>query len=204
MLYGLNGQLPLWTLVVTAAAAAALGRFALAWGCRLFASRLPQHLRDNLEAARIALHRRSHNIILALGLFLLSPLPSAQLFMAVGLARVPLLGFTAAFFVGRLVTYSLYGWTARKLQQSSIGDAFMETLSSPWGILLQVTMLAALVALVRIDHGVDEVHVRRDQRDHGLERGLRPAADTVNGRAHAGRDVAGTCQKGKCVGVAYA
>jgi membrane protein DedA with SNARE-associated domain len=151
VLYGLNGQLPLWALVVTAAVAASLGRFALAWGCRIFAARLPQHLRDNLDAARIALHRRSHNVILALGLFLLSPLPSAQLFMAVGLARVPLLGFTAAFFVGRLVTYSLYGWTARKIQQSSIGDAFMETLSSPWGILLQVTMLAALIALVRVD-----------------------------------------------------
>ena len=27
----------------------------------------------------------------------------------------------------------------------------METLSSPWGILLQVTMLAALIALVRVD-----------------------------------------------------
>ena len=155
--------------VVIAAAAASLGRFTLAWGCRIFAARLPQHLRDNLEAARIALHRRSHNVILALGLFLLSPLPSAQLFMAVGLARVPLLGFTAAFFVGRLVTYSLYGWTARKLQQSSIGDAFMETLSSPWGILLQVTMLAALVALVRIDWarllGVTPAEVEAARKD---------------------------------------
>lgn len=169
VLYGLNGQLPLWALVVTAAVAASLGRFALAWGCRIFASRLPQHLRDNLEAARIALHRRSHNIILVLGLFLLSPLPSAQLFMAVGLARVPLLGFTAAFFVGRLITYSLYGWTARKIQQSSIGDAFMETLSSPWGILLQVTMLAALVALVRVDWakllGVTPAEVEAARKD---------------------------------------
>lgn len=169
VLYGLNGQLPLWALVVTAAVAASLGRFTLAWGCRIFASRLPQHLRDNLEAARIALHRRSHNVILALGLFLLSPLPSAQLFMAVGLARVPLLGFTAAFFVGRLITYSLYGWTARKIQQSSIGDAFMETLTSPWGIVLQVTMLAALIALVRIDWakllGVTPAEVEAARKD---------------------------------------
>lgn len=169
VLYGLNGQLPLWALVVTAAVAASLGRFTLAWGCCIFSSRLPQHLRDNLEAARIALHRRSHNVILALGLFLLSPLPAAQLFMAVGLARVPLLGFTAAFFVGRLVTYSVYGWTARKIQQSSIGDAFMETLSSPWGILLQVTMLAALVALVRVDWakllGVTPAEVEAARKD---------------------------------------
>jgi uncharacterized membrane protein YdjX (TVP38/TMEM64 family) len=151
VLYGLNGQHPLWALVLTAAIAASLGRFALAMGCRTFAARLPDKLRDNLEAARIALQRRGHNILLMLGLFLLSPLPSAQLFMAVGLARVPLLAFTAAFFVGRLVTYSLYGWTARRIQHSSIGDAFMENLTSPWGILVQVTMLAALVLLVRID-----------------------------------------------------
>ncbi len=151
VLYGLNGQLPLWSLVLTAAVAAALGRLALAWGCRLFSARLPQHLRANLEAARIALARRKHNAILLLGLFLISPLPSAQLFMAVGLARVPLLAFTAVFFVGRLVTYSLYGWTARRIQHSSIGQAFMDNLTSPLGIAIQLALLGALVALVRID-----------------------------------------------------
>lgn len=151
VLYGLNGTLPLWTLVVTAACAASLGRLTLAWGCRIFAARLPVHFRDNLTAARIALQRRGHNMFLLLALFLLSPLPSAQLFMAVGLARVPLLAFTAAFFVGRLATYSLYGWTARRIQHSSIGGAFMENLTSPWGIALQLVMLAGLVVLVRVD-----------------------------------------------------
>jgi hypothetical protein len=40
-------------------------------------------------------------------LFAAAPLPSAQLFEAAGLARVRLRHLVAAFFVGRLVSYSI-------------------------------------------------------------------------------------------------
>ena len=148
------------------AQAIAAGQAALAaLGTGTTGSRMVEELTKRVPMKRLGTKEEIADLVL----FLLSPLPSAQLFMAVGLARVPLLGFTAAFFVGRLVTYSLYGWTARKLQQSSIGDAFMETLSSPWGILLQVTMLAALVALVRIDWarllGVTAAEVEAARKD---------------------------------------
>ncbi|MFK5151280.1 hypothetical protein ACI4CU_28435, partial [Klebsiella pneumoniae] len=81
-------------------------------------------------------------VILALGLFALSPLPSAQLFEAAGLAGVRLLGFTAAFFVGRTVSYSIYAASAKGIRKSRIGDVFADSLISPWGVGLQVVMIA--------------------------------------------------------------
>ena len=153
VLYGVNGDQPLWALVLIGAAGAALGRMALAMGARRFAHWLPHRMQNNVAAARIAVERRKHNVLIALALFVVSPLPSAQLFMAVGLARVRLLPFTAAFFTGRLFTYSFYGWTARKVAHSDFGEVMLANLTSPWGIALQVAMLGLLVALVSIDWG---------------------------------------------------
>ncbi|MCR5871732.1 MULTISPECIES: hypothetical protein [unclassified Sphingomonas] len=166
VLYGINGDQPLWALVLIGAAGAALGRLTLAIGARHFGKWLPQRMRDNIAAARTAVERRKHNVVLALALFVISPLPSAQLFIAVGLARVPLLGFTAAFFTGRLFTYAFYGWTARKVRQTDFGEAMFAHLTSPGGIALQVAMLGLLVALVSIDWGkwlkVDRDEMRKD------------------------------------------
>lgn len=153
VLYGVNGDQPLWALVLIGAAGAALGRLMLAIGARHFGKWLPQRMRDNVAAARTAVERRKHNVIIALALFVVSPLPSAQLFIAVGLARVPLLGFTAAFFTGRLFTYAFYGWTARQVRQTDFGEAMFAHLASPGGIALQVAMLGLLIALVSIDWG---------------------------------------------------
>ena len=149
--FSLNNDLPIWATVAVAATASALGRLSLAHGARLFAKQLPQKMRANLDAAREALQRRKRNVWLGLGLFALSPLPSGQLFMAVGLARVPLASFTAAFFLGRTVSYAFYAYTAQRLRNSNLGDIVSEGFTSPWGIALQLVMLAGLVALTRID-----------------------------------------------------
>jgi membrane protein YqaA with SNARE-associated domain len=151
VLYGLSGNLPLVPLVLTAAFAAALGRFVLACAFRLLSARISGRTKRNLEAARRALARNRRNAILALGLFALSPVPSAQLFEAAGLARVPLLAFTTAFFVGRTISYSLYAATAKGIAASSLGDTFREALTSPLGLALQLAMLVLLVAFTQID-----------------------------------------------------
>ena len=59
--------------------------------------------------------------------------------------------FLAAFFAGRLVSYSIYAGSARVLEEYTLGDAFMETLTSPLGIALQLLMLGALVALAKVN-----------------------------------------------------
>jgi hypothetical protein len=61
------------------------------------------------------------------------------------------MGFTTAFFAGRLVSYSIYAGAARAIRDHTLGDAMREDLSSPWAMLLQVAAIAALIAFVRID-----------------------------------------------------
>jgi len=151
VLYGLNTRMPTIPLVITGAAAAAVGRYLLAHLFRLLSTRLSGRSRRNLEAAREALERHKRSKILLLTLFALSPVPSAQLFEAAGLAGVRLLGFTAAFFAGRIVSYFIYASTAAHIRETSIGDAFRNQLYSPPGILVQVALIGSLVAMTRID-----------------------------------------------------
>ena len=151
VLYVLSTDVHPALLIPVAATAAAGGRLLLALAFRLLGRRLPRKYRRNLRAARLALEKNRRNAILALGLFALSPVPSAQLFEAAGLAGVRLLPFTLAFFLGRTIAYSFYVFTAAGLRATSLGDAFREALTSPWGIALQVLMLIGLVLLARID-----------------------------------------------------
>ena len=151
VLYGLNTDMPLPLLVATGAAGAASGRLLLAYGFRWLRDHIPTTWKKNAEAAGRALQRRKRNVVLALGLFALSPLPSAQLFEAAGLANLRLIPFTAAFFAGRIVSYTIYGLTAKGIKAADLGDAFRAGLTSPVGIAIQVAMLAGLVLLMKVD-----------------------------------------------------
>lgn len=149
--YGIASSLPLPALVLTAAAAAATGRLLLAQGFRRISGVLPERLKANLDAARQVLAARSRNMKLALALFALSPLPSAQLFEAAGLTRLPLLRFTDAFFAGRLVSYSIYGLTARAVRDTTFGQALRGHLTNPLALGAELLMIALLIALLRMD-----------------------------------------------------
>ena len=63
---------------------------------------------------------------------------------------MPLLPLTAAFFAGRLVSYSLYVGAASAARES-LGSVLADAFGSPLGIALQVAMLAGLVLLLRVD-----------------------------------------------------
>ena len=117
-------------LVIVGALAAASGRLTLAHGARHFRNRLSSERIENLEAAQEALAGSRGKAIAGLGLFALSPVPSAQLFIAAGLLSVPLLPLTSAFFAGRLVSYSLYVGAA-SLAEDNLGDIFADSLTSP-------------------------------------------------------------------------
>ena len=148
--FRLNSDLPAVPLVLIGALAAASGRFVLATTTRRFRSRFSAKRRENLEAAEELLVGSRARAAAGLGLFALSPVPSAQLFVAAGLLTVPLVPLTAAFFVGRLVSYSLYV-AAASAAKDSLGDVLADAIGSPLGIALQVAMLAGLVLLVRVD-----------------------------------------------------
>lgn len=156
-------------LVLTGASAAAVGRLTLAHATRRLGNHLPRKQRRNLAAAGGALLRRRTGSVVALGLFALSPVPSAQLFEAAGLMRVRLGPLTAAFFAGRLVSYSMYLGGARAFKGTSAADLITAGLTSPYGVLLEVVMLAALVALAQVDWSS---HVRH--RDESVRHTQRP------------------------------
>jgi uncharacterized membrane protein YdjX (TVP38/TMEM64 family) len=112
-------------------------------------------LRPRLAAARLQRLDRAQAALLAnrgrsaagLALFALSPVPSGQLFVAAGLMTVPLLPLTAAFFAGRLVSYSIYV-AAASVAERNLGDVVLDALTSPLGMGLQLAMLAALALLL--------------------------------------------------------
>jgi uncharacterized membrane protein YdjX (TVP38/TMEM64 family) len=151
VLYGINTDLPTHGIVAVGALAAALGRYGLARATRVLRRWISEGTRRNLDAARNALERDRRGGFLALALFALSPLPSAQLFEAAGLAGTRLLPFTLAFFAGRVVSYSIYAWGAQAARATTLGDTFRESLTSPLGIAVQIAMLVALVALSKVD-----------------------------------------------------
>jgi membrane protein YqaA with SNARE-associated domain len=148
--FRLNSDLAAVPLVLLGALAAASGRLVLAATSRRFRSRFSQRRLESLEAAEEALVGSRRKAIAGLGLFALSPVPSAQLFVAAGLLSVPLVPLTAAFFAGRLVSYSLYVGAASAAKES-LGSVLIDAFTSPLGVALQILMLVGLVVLVRVD-----------------------------------------------------
>jgi hypothetical protein len=168
--FSLNFDLPALPLILLGAAAAATGRLLLAGGARRLRPRFSRerlaHI-DQIEAAARANGRRS---VAGLGLFALSPVPSGQLFVGAGLMKVPLLPLTAAFFSGRLVSYSIYV-SAASVAAQSLGSILIDALTSPWGLALQAAMLIALALLAGgIKPGSRPLHSVRPFPDGGPSR----------------------------------
>jgi uncharacterized membrane protein YdjX (TVP38/TMEM64 family) len=137
-------------LIICGALAAAAGRFVLANGARLLRPRLSDERRRHLAAAEGYLEENRARTFLGLGLFALSPVPSGQLFTAAGLMEVRLLPLTAAFFAGRIVSYTIYVTGASAIKES-FGDAVLDAVTSPIGVAVQLVALLGLALLLRID-----------------------------------------------------
>ena len=147
-LYSVTLRMPMFLIVVAAAVAATLGRYALAHATRLLRYRLSERMTARLDAAYAALDRRKHGRLFVLGVFVLSPISNALLFEAAGLAGVRLGGPTLAFFVGRLAYYSFYALTARTVAAKSLGLALYDRLASPLGVAAQIGLVVALAVLI--------------------------------------------------------
>lgn len=151
VLYGLNSDLPMFGLVLTAAIAAASGRYLLATAFAHLRRRAPARMQENAAAARDLFERRRRNAIVAIALFVFSPLPSAQLFEAAGLAGLRLARFTIAFFAGRFVSYSLYAASARGIRLYVAREDLIGAMTGLPGIAVQIAMIGGIVLLARVD-----------------------------------------------------
>lgn len=138
--FSLNYDLPAVPLVLGGALAAAGGRFLLAAGTRRLRPRFSAERRAHIDRVQATAFANRQRTTAGLGLFALSPVPSGQLFVAAGLMTVPLLPLTAAFFAGRLVSYSIYVAVAGVAAQS-FGTIVTDALTSPLGLGLQIAML---------------------------------------------------------------
>lgn len=151
VLFSLNTDLHPALIVVVGALNAGLGRYLLARGTGLFRNRISQNSLANLEAAQTLLTKNSSRKLFTIGMFVLSPLPSAQLFEAAGLMGAHLLPLTVAFFSGRIVTYNFYVFGASELRAHRIGELITKEFTSIWAILFQLVMIASVILLTRID-----------------------------------------------------
>jgi len=142
----LNWHLEPVAIVLIGAIAAMSGRYILAVGTRHFRGRLSDKRRANLAAADDLLFAKKGRAWAGLAVFAVSPLPSAQLFVAAGLLDVALVPLTLAFFVGRLVSYSFYV-AAATLAERQFGGVLRNAFGSPWSIALQLLLLAGATAL---------------------------------------------------------
>jgi uncharacterized membrane protein YdjX (TVP38/TMEM64 family) len=147
LFFSIDFDLPPAALVLGGALAAASGRFLLANGARRLRPRLSSARLDRLDRTEAALTANRARTAAGLGLFLVSPLPSGQLFVAAGLMTVPLLPLTAVFLAGRLVSYSIYV-SVGTIAANSFGSIAIEQLTSPLGVAVQLLMLAGLAVLV--------------------------------------------------------
>lgn len=151
VLFSLNTQLHPIVIVCVGAIFAGLGRFLLAKATGLFRNRISEKSLSNLEAAQNLLSHNTQRKVLTLLMFVISPLPSAQLFEAAGLMGVRLLPLTLAFFSGRIITYNFYVFGASELKSHGLGDLVAKEFTSVWAVLFQVVMIAGVILLTRID-----------------------------------------------------
>lgn len=135
-------------LVTGGALAAASGRYLLARAARRLGRRLPPERLEDLQALGERITGGTGVRRGAMALFLLSPLPSTQLFEAAGLTPgVRLEPLTLAFFCGRLVTYAIYV-SGASLAAGTLRALLDDGLTSPAAIGGQVASLLLLVVLV--------------------------------------------------------
>lgn len=139
-------------LIGLGALSATLGRAVLATATRRVRGHFPERSRANLAALAERLTRRRGMVAGFVTLFVISPLPSAQLFSAAGLLDLSLVPLCAGFLAGRLVTYSLYVTTTIVIE-SQVRGVLANVWGQPWWIVLQVLLLAAVVVLPAIPGG---------------------------------------------------
>ncbi|MET7771894.1 hypothetical protein [Nocardia sp. NPDC005366] len=150
VLFKLNWHLAPVPLVIIGAFSSGAGRYMLAAATNRVRDHLGPQRKASLQAANDYLTGHRGRSFAGLGLFLLSPLPSAQMFEAAGLMGVRLLPVTAAHVLGRLVSFSFY-IGATSVAERNLSDTLMSSFTSPWGITIQVVLLVGVVLLARID-----------------------------------------------------
>lgn len=145
------------SVVLITALATVIGRTLLAIITRKAKRYIPAKYVQNLDYSKRLLSKNRQGTRLAVGLFLFSPLPSAQLFEAAGLLDVRLGPLAAAFFMGRLVTVSLYVGFAH-LTVTGFRSLLERGLTSAWAVGFELLCILVIAVLLNIHLVVQGPH----------------------------------------------
>ncbi|MFM8446783.1 MAG: hypothetical protein ACKN92_01240 [Candidatus Nanopelagicaceae bacterium] len=137
--------------VAISAITAGSGRYLLALGTRALRNYIPERARKNLFDAGIVFDENKNRRYGLIALFIISPLPSAQLFEAAGLMHMNLKRLTLAFFSGRLITYSIYAAGASTLKLTDFGKVLTQALKSPYAWAIELASIFLIYLLARVD-----------------------------------------------------
>ena len=147
-----RSDLPLLPLAVGGAIAASLGRLALALASRRWGSSLlsPARRSSLHEIGGWIEHKARWAPAVAMLLYSFGPIPSNQLFVAAGLTGIRLRPIVAAFFVGRVISYSLWVGAAT-VAVDRLETVFEGYWRNEGFIVVQLACIAALVAFAAVD-----------------------------------------------------
>ena len=149
--YKLNSDLNTVAIIIIGILTASSGRYLLARGTAMIRYKLKPHYLANLEGARKYLTAGRKSKYVYFLFFVISPLPSAQIFEAAALVNAPLVPITIAFMCGRTISYTSTVLGASTLKQHAMSTIVLDSLKSPWGIALQILSLFAIFLLMKVD-----------------------------------------------------
>jgi membrane protein YqaA with SNARE-associated domain len=149
--FHLNYAFPILPLAAVGATAATTGRGLLALASRAFGARfLSKKRQENLQSLATVLRQRKAVSVPLLLPFVLGPVPSNELAIAAGLAKVPLRPLLVIFGLARFVSYLLWVKTAATVAQS-LWDVLTPSVGSEVAVAVQIVGLLLVIALVRVD-----------------------------------------------------
>ncbi len=148
--FRIHYHLPIWLLTPGGALCSTAGRCVLAIGSRKLGGRfLPEKERRNVTNLGEFIRHKKLSFIGVL-FYAFGPIPSSHLFIAAGLAKLNLKVVAAAFFLGRLVSYTVLVAGA-----GAVGDQLIPLFKKQFGSWVAYATaaiaVAFLIALVKID-----------------------------------------------------
>lgn len=160
-------DLKLVPVVILGAVFATLGRICLAMLARYhFTPFLSVKGKENYEALGAFLNsNRKVTIPLVIG-YAFIPIPSNQVYMAVGMSQADIRLFAITFFFGRIISYTFWVAAAHKFQESIV-TIFVAHFQRKETIIIEIAGLFMLWLLSRIPwkRWLEEKNVKKEVRD---------------------------------------
>lgn len=137
-------------VVIIGALSATIGRVILYFIARThFARFLPKSSRENLGAFGKYFYTHKHITIPALFIYAFLPIPSNQVYIATGLARINIRLIASVFFIGRLISYGSWIATAH-LASNSLEHIFINHFSRTQALVADVLGFVLIYLLSRV------------------------------------------------------